>query len=94
MGLWARYANKWRWAEENYDTLLFICISLTKCHIQFNPLPSEDGDFYTKYKNQFVDIGINRIEKRRAVQTAYRTKRQRELNIRFHALDTEDQLSL
>lgn len=93
MGLWTVHSNKRRWAKGNYDNLLFICISLTNCHIRFNPLRSEDGDFYTKYKNQLVDIGKNHIEKRREVQPAYRAKRQRHLNIRFCALDMEDQLS-
>lgn len=89
LSLWGVLSHKWRWAEDNYDMMLFLSVALTNIHIQGSPLRENDGEFYQKYKNRLLDIGIGGYNKRRLTQKRYREKRQRQMNIQFRALNCD-----
>ncbi len=61
--LWGVILSKYRWAEEGYDDIFCLCVTLTNYHISFYLLRNnEDANHYQCYKNWNYIIG-DKIEK-------------------------------
>ena len=83
---------KYRWSEDLYDTISFICVSLTNCLIDLNPLRARYGDRYMRYRNLLSNIGIEKKPQRSEAQSNYRENRRRRLSMKFRQhLDFDDE---
>lgn len=78
--LWTVLSSKFRWKEDIYDDLIWICGALTNFHIRQYPLREDDAKFYQAYKTRVYKIGEEILTKRRVSQEKYRAKRRRRVN--------------
>lgn len=67
--------KKFRWSEELYDDIFFICLVLKNWHIKSNPLRREDLEFFQQTNNRQYDIGDSILTNRNATQQRYRALR-------------------
>lgn len=65
--------------------LLQACVALTNAHICLLPLRREDSDTYESYLRRLRDIGLDRVQKRTAVQSRFRENRRHRLLTRMAA---------
>lgn len=91
--LWNLMSSKWRWAEENYDDIVRLCISLTNFHITNHPLRESDEQFFQRFKNRIYQIGVTMAEKRQLAQRKYREKRRRQMDVNFRESSLPDSQS-
>ena len=54
---WNIMSRKYQWSEDLYDTIASVCVSLTNCLVDYNPLRTDDGDWYSRYKNRLSSVG-------------------------------------
>lgn len=82
--LWTVISSKYRWAEENYDSIFGLTVALTNVHIRWHPLRDADGKMFERYCKKLSDIAETAVKKRKRAQAAYRKKRKRsmERNVR------------
>jgi len=74
---------KYKWDEKLYDNLSSVCVSLTNCLVDLNPLRQTDGEWYTRYRNRLIGIGNEKKRKRAEVQANFRERRRRRLSIGY-----------
>ena len=89
--LWGVMSHKYRWNEASYDMFFETCLSLTKLHVKFNPLRSEDGAFYDNIKNRLASIGRDQARKRKRTQDQYKERRRIRLSVQFDNFDSSDE---
>lgn len=77
---WNIMSRKYTWSEDLYDTFASLCVSLTNCLVDLNPLRQGDGDWYVRYRNRLMNIGTTKQNKRKQTQANYRANRRRRLS--------------
>ncbi|RHY20158.1 hypothetical protein DYB32_010215 [Aphanomyces invadans] len=79
--IWRVCADKYRWSEDLYDTIMRCCVALTNCHIETLALRAEDTNFFLQRLQRLRDISNETTRKRKLVQEKYRMKRRQRLSL-------------
>ena len=83
--LWSVLSRKYVWAEKSYEKMFKFAVALTNLHLQKNPLRSEDGEWYNRYRNRMQTITNKKETARKDTQAQYREKRKLRLSQQFRA---------
>lgn len=83
-------AEKYKWSEQLYDTVVMMRISLTNVHIKNHPLRRDDSEWYGRYLNRLARIGEEKKRRRSETQALYRDNRRQRLRFHFRSVAGED----
>ena len=85
LSLWNTISNKLTWKEKKYDVTVAVCVCLTNYNVGLLPLRSADVDWYTRYSNRMIRIGVEKKKKRAEVQIMPRARRAQQWRAGFRS---------
>ena len=91
--LWSVLSRKFVWSEKLFDLLFAIGVAATNYHVTIHKLRDDDSEWYNRYKNRLLHVGVMTKRKRAESQAKYRKKRKVRLQIGYRAANvaTDDE---